>query len=80
MAEEERALRQVAFQPVGKRVTAPAGTTLLDAGRAAGLVLSANCGGIGVCRRCRVSVLSGEMEPPVPAERASLSQAEARGR
>lgn len=76
MTDELRELRQIVFQPVGKRVTASAGATLLEAGRAAGLVLSANCGGIGVCRRCRVSVLSGEMEPPVPAERASLSPAE----
>lgn len=72
-AGDEPADCQVAFQPMGKRVTVAMGATLLEAGRAAGLVLSANCGGIGVCRRCRVSVVSGEMEPPVPAETTSLS-------
>lgn len=76
MPEEAPTLHEIAFQPTGKRVAVPAGTTLLEAGRAAGLVLSANCGGIGVCGRCRITVLRGETEPPVPVERACLSESE----
>lgn len=63
-SEERNATCPVVFQPAGKHVTVKAGTTLLEAGRAAGLLLSADCGGVGVCGRCRVSVLQGEMEPP----------------
>ncbi len=53
----------VTFQPAGLRVKVPAGTTLLEAGRRAGLLLSAACGGVGICGRCRVSVVKGEMLP-----------------
>lgn len=52
-----------------------AGATLLEAGRDAGLLLSANCGGIGVCGRCRVMIHDGQMEPPGDAELGCLSPA-----
>jgi uncharacterized 2Fe-2S/4Fe-4S cluster protein (DUF4445 family) len=63
---------QVTFQPIGKRVSVKAGSTLLDAGRDAGFLLSANCGGVGLCGRCRVSVVSGDMYPPEENEQAYL--------
>ncbi len=63
----------VEFQPAGRRVAVPAGSTLLEAGHAAGLVLTANCGGVGVCGRCRVTVARGDLYPPVEAERRVLS-------
>lgn len=62
----------VTFQPLGRRVTVSAGTTLLEAGRRAGLLLSAACGGVGICGRCRVSVVNGVMVPASEAERAFL--------
>ena len=63
---------QVVFQPVGKRARVPAGTTLLEACRRAGLLLSASCGGVGICGKCRVTVVSGEVFPPADDERAFL--------
>lgn len=63
----------VTFQPLGRRVTVPQGTTILAAGRQAGLTLAANCGGIGVCRKCRVTVDTGTMGTLTPAEIASLT-------
>ncbi|HTR27166.1 MAG TPA: ASKHA domain-containing protein [Terriglobales bacterium] len=64
VAQPDTADCQVTFQPLGKRVTVSAGTTLLEAGRRAGILLSAACGGVGVCGRCRISVVSGDMFPP----------------
>jgi uncharacterized 2Fe-2S/4Fe-4S cluster protein (DUF4445 family) len=53
-----------------------AGTTLLEAGRDAGLLLSANCGGVGLCGRCRVTVVSGDLFAPSENEQASLGSTE----
>jgi len=69
---KEETICQVVFQPIGKRVNVKAGTTLLEAGGAAGLLLSANCGGVGVCGRCRISILQGVMEPPSESELTCL--------
>ena len=44
----------VIFTPSGRRGHVPAGTTLLDAGRALGVDIDATCGGRGVCGRCAV--------------------------
>jgi uncharacterized 2Fe-2S/4Fe-4S cluster protein (DUF4445 family) len=46
----------------------PEGTTLLEAGRHAGLLLSAACGGVGVCGKCRVEVVSGRCSSPEDEE------------
>jgi len=67
---------RVTFQPIGTRVVVKAGTTLLQAGRDAGLLLSAHCGGAGLCGRCCVTVISGEMEQPSEVEQAYLDSAE----
>ncbi len=72
-ADEAQTICTVTFQPVGRRVRVPIGTTLLEAGRAAGLELAANCGGIGVCRKCRVTVEDGDMATPAPAEITSIT-------
>jgi uncharacterized 2Fe-2S/4Fe-4S cluster protein (DUF4445 family) len=65
---------QVIFQPLGRRVTIKSGTTILEAGRRAGLLLSAACGGVGLCGRCRVEVSQGEMYPSEGDELAFLSE------
>ena len=44
----------VIFTPSGRRGHVPAGTTLLDAGRALGVDIDATCGGRGICGRCAV--------------------------
>ena len=69
-------LRRIDFEPVGKRVEVPAGTTLLEAAHAAGIELASICGGHGHCGRCRLAVLAGDVGAPAEADRSFLSQAE----
>ena len=52
----------ITFLPVNARVERPAGTSLLDAAVAAGVLLSAPCGGVGACGGCRVRVETGAVE------------------
>jgi uncharacterized 2Fe-2S/4Fe-4S cluster protein (DUF4445 family) len=56
----EGAVFQVQFQPVGKRVAVPAGSSLLDAARGAGIDLTSACGGEGNCGQCQVVLLAGK--------------------
>jgi len=67
---------KIAFQPVGTRVDVSAGSTVLEAGREAGLVLAANCGGNGICGRCRVTVLGEYIPVPTEVECRVLGQEE----
>jgi len=67
---------KIAFQPVGTRVEVSAGSTVLEAGREAGLILAANCGGNGICGRCRVTVLGENIPAPTDVECRVLSQEE----
>lgn len=50
------------------------GDTLLEAARQAGVLLSANCGGVGVCGQCRVAVVGGELSPPTDADNEHLTE------
>jgi uncharacterized 2Fe-2S/4Fe-4S cluster protein (DUF4445 family) len=70
---------RVDFQPSGKRVDVPAGATLMDAARQAGIGLSSTCGGDGTCGRCRVVVMAGNVPAPADADRRFLSQVEIDG-
>ncbi len=67
---------EVILQPIGKHIRVPAGTTLLDAARQAGVELVAICGGEGVCGTCRVRPVSGPVSPPSLTEQAELSLAD----
>ena len=49
----------VSFQPSGRAIEVPAGSTLLDAALAAGLPIARACGADGLCGRCGVRVLRG---------------------
>lgn len=51
----------VAFQPSGRTVEVPAGSTLLEAALAAGLPIARACGADGLCGRCAVRVLAGAL-------------------
>ena len=53
---------RVRFEPEGKTVEVRRGATLLDAARAAGVLVSSICGGDGICGRCRVQILSGSVD------------------
>lgn len=67
----------VTFERLGRTALAREGETLLDAARRAGAPLGNSCGGVGVCARCRVSVVSGaeNLSPPTSIEeRVSLQR------
>lgn len=49
----------VSFLPSERRVRVPAGTSLLEAARLAGLPIASACSGGGACGRCGVRVVSG---------------------
>jgi uncharacterized 2Fe-2S/4Fe-4S cluster protein (DUF4445 family) len=63
----------VDFEPIGRRVEAQPGETLLQAAQQAGIGLAAVCGGAGTCRRCLVQVMSGAVSPLTEDERRRLS-------
>lgn len=64
----------IEFQPLGKRIEVPAGTTLLEAARRAGVPLASECGGRGKCGRCRVEILSGNVSQPDSDEKSALKR------
>ena len=52
----------VTYQPSGKMVHVPQGTTLFNAAHWAGLPIDSTCGGRGTCGKCGVRVLSGHAD------------------
>ncbi len=52
----------VSFQPSGKSINAKAGSNLLEAAGAAGVEITASCGGKGTCGKCIVRIASGDVE------------------
>jgi len=67
---------EIDFQPVGKRVGAPAGATLLDAAIQAGVDLASACGGTGICGQCRVQIIEGKVSEPNSSEIDLFSELE----
>jgi len=70
--DEQRFL--IDIQPVGRRVEIPAGETILDASRSAGVGLISLCGGEGWCDSCQVRIVRGEVNPPTQSEVDSLGE------
>jgi 2Fe-2S ferredoxin len=60
----------VSFIPLGLSAEAKADETLLDVARRANVPLGNSCGGVGVCARCKVQVLTGaeNLSPPTSIE------------
>ncbi len=69
-------LFEVEFEPVGRRVRAGAGETLLAAAQSAGVELVAVCGGAGVCGTCRVQCVSGDLSPTEQEEKDLFDEEE----
>src|ERR1019366_2007933 len=69
-------LCRIDFEPIGKRIDVPVGTSLLEAARRAGVGLASICGGEGTCGRCRLVVMAGTVSPQQSADRQFLSQLE----
>lgn len=53
---------KVIFYPNQREVSAPEGENLLRIAAAAGLYITASCGGNGSCGKCKVIIESGEVE------------------
>ena len=51
---------RVVFTPSGIEASAPEGSTVLDAARAAGVDIDSVCGGRGLCGRCQVAPIDGQ--------------------
>lgn len=61
---------KVTFTPLGRSETAKTDESVLDVARRASVPLGNSCGGVGVCARCRVTVVSGaeNLTPPTAIE------------
>ena len=64
------------FEPVGKRVDAQVGSTILEAAQQAGVEIVSVCGGIGTCERCQVQVVEGAYSPVTSVEEAAFTPQE----
>lgn len=53
---------EVSFVDSAKKVRVSPGETLLQSAKEAGVTLNASCGGEGVCGKCKIQVLEGEVE------------------
>jgi uncharacterized 2Fe-2S/4Fe-4S cluster protein (DUF4445 family) len=58
----------ITVQPEGVRISVAKGANLLTALREAGVNVESVCGGHGVCKKCLVEVVSGELSEPTLAE------------
>lgn len=58
------------FVRLGREAAAKENETLLDVARRAAVPLGNSCGGVGICARCRVTVLEGadHLSPPTSIE------------
>jgi uncharacterized 2Fe-2S/4Fe-4S cluster protein (DUF4445 family) len=65
---------EIDVEPVGRRIPCSQGDTILSAAQRAGIVLNATCGGEGVCGRCLVRVMDGQVSPPTLTEEAELGK------
>jgi adenylate cyclase len=65
--------------PNDQVVTVPAGFSVLEASRTAGIPHISVCGGRGRCSTCRVRVIDGlqDQPPPTPQERGTLARIKA---
>lgn len=62
--------RDVTFVPLQLTSAAKENETILDVARRTGAPLGASCGGVGICARCKVRVLTGSenLSPPTSIE------------
>ncbi|MCC6224656.1 MAG: DUF4445 domain-containing protein [Thermoleophilia bacterium] len=67
---------QVDFQPIGRRGPCRPDESLLELTRELGVDLISLCGGHGLCARCRVQIVDGEVSPPTDADEEHLSERE----
>jgi adenylate cyclase len=68
----------VSFTPLGRSAAANEDESILDVARRAAVPLGNSCGGVGVCTRCKVRIVSGA-ENLSPATSIELRFGTARG-
>ncbi|RQD77208.1 MAG: ferredoxin, partial [Candidatus Syntrophonatronum acetioxidans] len=66
---------KVTFEPSGREISVPQGSTLKEAIMEAGLEFEFPCGGRGKCKKCLVQVLEGKT-PPTSLEEDHFSEKE----
>jgi uncharacterized 2Fe-2S/4Fe-4S cluster protein (DUF4445 family) len=66
----------VVFHPVNRVVSIPAGATVLDAIRLAGVQFESICGGKGECNKCRIIYLKGTCDIGTPESLKGLTPGE----
>jgi len=67
---------QAEFEPSGKRIILETETNILEAAQKAGINVESVCGGQGICKKCKVRVLSGKVSPTSEQEKRYLSDNE----
>ena len=61
------------FEPVGRRGECADYQSLLDCARQLSLDIISVCGGVGVCERCKVQIVTGQVSAVTPHESYTLS-------
>ena len=51
----------ITFLPNNTKVSVSEGTSLLEAAGKAGITINSDCGGVGICGKCRVKLLNGKI-------------------
>ena len=64
------------FQPIGKRVIAETGQSLLNVAQGAGIALASICGGVGICDSCKIRLIQGILTEVTLEEKAIYSDDE----
>ena len=59
---------RIDLEPIGSRTEITGEQSLLQAAQQAGVQVAALCGGAGVCGKCRVRIITGEVSSPSVAE------------
>jgi uncharacterized 2Fe-2S/4Fe-4S cluster protein (DUF4445 family) len=67
---------KIDLEPIGSRTEITGEQNLLQAAQQAGVQVAAVCGGAGVCGKCRVQIIAGEVSPANEAERRCFSTEE----
>lgn len=65
----------VVFQPDGKRTSVETGLSLLEAAKKAGVGIRSECGGLGICGKCRIVALTKSgLSPLMEIEKEHLTE------
>ena len=66
----------IEFEPVGRRGECPENESLLDSARRLDVDIVRLCNGVGVCGRCKVQIINGEVSPISAKEKEVLTEKE----